>query len=193
MLTKHIYHACNTACYYSSSCTFFCSFFHQIFTKSLFLHTWPFLHISMVFILHFCSSLTCFSLFLWQKTCNDRVSSQPQTWTIACPRVTCLHCKFEIEKQFASITSEHPHMNFVLPDHHSRFHLQSEKFRKHHQSLTSTQHVSHLTMTRSLDRVASQSTCKIVYTELDHVLIEFVKEIKTHTLEGFFDCNLAYV
>lgn len=78
-------------------------------------------------------------------------------------------------------------MKFVLPDHHSRFQLQSNKFRKHPQSLTSTQPISHLTMTHSIDRVVSQPTCKIIYTEFDHVLIEFIKEIKILTLEVFLD------
>lgn len=91
------------------------------------------------------------------------------------------------------MTGEYHHMNFVLPGHYSRFQPQSDKFKKHHQSLTSTQPVSHLTMTHSNDRVISQSIYKIVYIEFDHVIIEFIKEIKIHTLKGFFGCGVAYV
>lgn len=78
-------------------------------------------------------------------------------------------------------------MEFSLPDHYCSFQLQPDKFRKPLQS------VSHLTMTYSIDKVVSQSTCKIVYTEFGHVLIEFVRVIKIHTFEDFLVCILAYV
>lgn len=84
-------------------------------------------------------------------------------------------------------------MKFYLSDYHSGFQLQSDKFRKSPQSLANTQPVSHLTMTHSIDRVISQSICKIVYIEFDHVLIKFIQVIKTHTFEDFRDCILTYV
>lgn len=70
-------------------------------------------------------------------------------------------------------------MKFSLLGHHSSFPLQSGRLRKYLQFLTSTKPVSHLS--HSIYRIISQSTCKIVYTEFDHVLIKFFKLIKnTH-------------
>lgn len=162
------------ACDYSSNLPAFAPFL----TKFLKVLNFSYFVIFALFFGHYSSNLILFnffSLFLRRKTCNDKVSSQPQTWIVACPEVTCLHCKRQTEKQGATITSEHPHMKFVLPGRHSRFQLQSRKFIKHHQSLTSTQLVSHFTMTHSIDRVVSQSTCTAVYTKFDQFLIEFVK------------------
>ena len=67
--------------------------FFQIFSKSLFLynlsilvHYWAIIHQIKWYVARF-------SLFLWLNICNDRVSSQPQTYSIACPQVTCLQLK----------------------------------------------------------------------------------------------------
>lgn len=146
----------------------FCSFFNQISPSPQFFILGHFCSVLWSLFIKFDHLRLVFICFFDKKLCNNRVSSQTQTWTVTCPQITCLHYKFQKEKQVTIITSENHHMIYFT---WSPIKIQTTiwKIQKTSSIFESTQPVSHLTMTHSIDMVVSQSTCKIFYTEFHHV------------------------